>query len=184
MEISERLEPLPYEHPDLDLLREYQQLVKDLYIYSESKYPYDVFIWDSLIHGELTDSKYGDFNFMAVVEKVFGAKIPISQTNLLQKKHRDYFEFIEDKLVNKKPLKFYRDQYYMLNRFLGRIYTDNGALSEDEQKRMRIFAAKIWTLQSNSVRVFEFDCPSIQQLLMGKTEHGNWLGVHTISVET
>lgn len=183
-QISEILGTIPSHHPDFDLVVRYQQLLDGLVMYSEAAYPYEVFFWDVARHGELTDNRYQLFEYMTVVEKLFGNKLPISKSNVLQAKHREFFEFEGDKLANKKPLKFYRDKYLMWNRFVGRLYTDKGALAADEIFRMRAFAKEVWTLPPNLVTVFEFDNPVVQQFLMGKTSNGNWIGVHTITVET
>lgn len=184
MDIREKLGPIPPDHPDAHVVANYQQLVTGLYMYSEAQYPYEVFLWDSGTHGDLTSNDYRLFHFNTVVEQLFGEKIPIGKSNRLQEKHRDFFEFAGEKLLNRKPLRFYRDKYYMWNRFVGRIYTDNGALSKDELPKMRTFAQQVWTFQLNPIYVFEFDRPTFQQFMMGRTEHGNWLGMHTTSVET
>lgn len=183
MSVFDKLEPISECHPDAEQLALFQRLVDGLFMYSEDKQPYEVFLWDVEIHGSLLN-EYSDFNFMDVVEKLHDRRMPILRTSLLQSKHRDFFEFEGDKLKNRQPSKFYRTKYDAWNRFLGRIYTDNGALSTEEINQMRTFAKHVWELEPNSVRVFEFDSPAIQQYLMGQTPSGNWIGVHTVSVET
>ncbi|MBU2714474.1 nuclease A inhibitor family protein [Zooshikella harenae] len=184
MSIRDKLSPISANHPDAAILAQFRHLVEGLWMYSEDKQPYDVFIWDVTTHGELSVDPPYSFKYRNIVEKFHGKMIPIGKTSLLQEKHRSFFKFDGEKLANKKPLKFYRDQYQAWNRFVGRIYTDNGALTQDEIIKMRTLAKHLWKLESNTVRVFEFDSPIIQQYLLGRTENGNWLGIHTISVET
>lgn len=183
MDAYNKLGSIAKDHPDIELFTQFQNLVEDLWMYSETQQAYDVFIWDNKTHGALLN-EYSDFHFMSVVEKIHGERIPIRKSSLLQDKHRHFFVFEGDKLANKKPSKFYKNRYDVWNRFVGRIYTDNGPLNKQEIQRMRVLARHVWELEANSIRVFEFDSPTIQQYLMGKTENGNWLGIHTISVET
>ena len=152
-------------------------------MYSETIQPYHVFLWDVEAHGELSDDPRL-FSFMDVVERVHGQRRPIRKSSLLQDKHREFFEFRDGKLADERPSRFYKGNYDVWNRFVGRIYTDNGALNDEEIARMRFLARQVWELERNTVRVFEFDSPKIQQYLMGRTKNGNWLGIHTISVET
>ena len=181
--VQGKLGALPDNHVDKASVATFESLLENLYMYSEAKYPYKVFLWDTDLHGVLHDEPY-IFNYMEVVTKVHGEKRPILRSNLLQAKHKENFEFEGDKLKNKKPRKFYTTKYAALNRFMGRIYTDNGALNENETKAMRTFAEHALALELGSVHVFEFGKPVTQHYLMGKTEHGHWLGVHTVSVET
>lgn len=183
MNVSNKLGHISNSHPDAALLAQFQKLVDGLFMYSETRQPYDAFIWDVEMHGELLNN-FSDFIFIKVPEKIHGKRMLIRKNSLLQSKHRDFFRFDGDKLANKKPSKFYKTKYDAWNRFLGRIYTDNGILTPEEIKQMRAFAEQVWQLEQNSVRIFEFDSPTIQQYLMGRTKSGNWLGVHTISVET
>ncbi|MGI0119615.1 nuclease A inhibitor family protein [Zooshikella sp. RANM57] len=184
MSIRDKLSPISVNHPDAATLTQFSSLVEGLWMYSEDKQPYDVFIWDVATHGELLVDPPYSFSYRKIVEKIYGKMTPIGKTNLLQEKHRSFFEFDGEKLANKKPLKFYRDQYRVWNQFVGRIYTDNGALNQDEITKMRALAKQLWMLESNTVRIFEFGLPIIQQYLFGRTENGNWLGIHTVSVET
>lgn len=184
MSISKKLGLISKDHPDAKTLAHFQNLVDGLWMYSEDRQPYEVFIWDVIRHGELVVDPPNIFSHRKIVEKLYGKMTPIGKINLLQEKHRSFFEFDGEKLANKKPLKFYRDQYRVWNQFVGRIYTDNGALNQDEITKMRTLAKQLWMLESNSVRIFEFDAPIIQQYLFGRTDSGNWLGIHTTSVET
>lgn len=184
MNISDCLGSIPDSHPDADLLARFRELVDGLWMYSEAKYPYEVFLWEVAKHGKLSKDAY-IFDFMQVVKKLHQEKHIIRKASLLQEKHRAFFEFKGNKLAQKKPARFYKNNYDALNRFLGHIYTSKGGLLKAEEVfKMRALAKQIWQLESNTVRVFEFDYPTIQQYLMGKTENGNWLGIHTISVET
>lgn len=183
MSVTDKLEPISHDHPDAERLAQFQQLVDGLFMYSEDKQPYEVFLWDVEIHGNLLN-EFSDFQFQNVVEKLHDRRMPISRASLLQSKHWDFFEFDGDKLKNKKPSKFYKTTYDAWNRFVGRIYTDNGALNAEEITQMRVFATRVWELVPNSVRIFEFGSPTIHQYLMGQTPSGNWIGVHTVSVET
>lgn len=183
MNVNERLGSIAKNHPDANLLGKFRELVNGLWMYSEDRQPYDVFLWEVAKHGEISRDP-ALFDFMQVIEKVHGTKSVIRKSSLLQEKHRVFFEFDGNNLAKKKPSKFFKNRYDAFNRFLGRIYTDNGALEQEEILQMRTLAKQVWQLEPNTVRVFEFDSPVIQQYLMGRTENGNWLGIHTIAVET
>ena len=177
-----KLGEISEDHPDAGLLVQFRELVAGLRMYSEEgEEPYHVFLWDVETHGGLLND-FGDFRFIDVVKKMHGQRHPIQKSSLLLDKDREAFAFRDGKLANKKRSSFYKNRYDAWNRFVGHIYTDNGALDDEEIVRMRALAGQVWALEQDTVRAFEFGASTLQHYVMGKTENGNWLGIHATSV--
>lgn len=188
--------PLSQDNPDLKLLFSLKKYSANLALSSEGDYPYELFLWDVRSQGDFTIDKFLNVighqkNSVKFVEEVANKqdlKLEFDRDN------EPYFEIndIEYEIIQTSRLDFQDDylvecelysRYELFDRFFGYIYSDSGYWDEEIFLQYKHFSALVTDNLSN-IKVFRLVKTKVDLYLVGQTQQGNWIGIHTISIET
>ncbi|BAY83223.1 pentapeptide repeat protein [Calothrix parasitica NIES-267] len=199
------------DNPDLELLSSIKESSHGLHYISEGDYPYEVFLWDVKNQGYFSIDEliqivgYSD-NSLETVEEVpdkEDLKIAFHRENKSQfVEPYSYFienigyEIIEninselqnnldcqdDDLMEYEECEIYYSNS-LFDRFFGFICSGSDTWDEAILKSYKNFA-KVVTDNLTNIKIFRLGETRVHVYLVGQTINDNWIGIHTISIET
>lgn len=198
---------------DLELVASIKESSYNLSFISEGDYGYEVFLWDVNKRGQFTVNKFleiiGHPNYSYPSHRLGNIQeIPDKEDLKIAffKEHEPKpeepliidgieYEIIENppKPYSKPELDFSDDyvveceiyyKYRLLNHFFAFIYCDIGVLDNEASLNKYQIFARIVTDNLTNIKIFRLGETQVHVYLVGQTNNGNWIGIHTISIET
>lgn len=200
-------------NPDLELLSSIKESSHGLSFISEGDYGYEVFLWDVNKRGEFTVNRLlgiiGHPNYsypshrLGNIEEIpdkEDLKITFAREHEPKPKEPLIIDEIEYEIIENPPSPYakpkldYSDDYVveceiyhkyrLFNHFFAFIYCDIGILdNEASLNKYKIFA-RVVTDNLSDITIFRLGETQVHVYLVGQTKNGNWIGIHTISIET
>ena len=199
---------------DLELVASIKESSHGLYFISEGDYPYEVFLWDIKNRGEFTVDKFievighPDYSYpsyrLGNIEEVpdkEDLKLAFAKEHEPKPEEPLFIDGIEYQIIENPPNPYskpeldYSDdyvveceiysQYRLFDHFFGLVYGDGG-IWEDHKTILEGFLkfARIVTDNLSNITIFRLGETQVHVYLVGQTKNGNWIGIHTISIET
>ena len=202
------------DNPDLELLSSIKESSHGLSFISEGDYAYEVFLWDVNKQDEFTIKKliqivgYPDDSYpnhrLGNIEEVpdkEDLKIAFARENEPKPEEPLIIDGIEYEIIENPPNPYskqdldYSDEYVveckiyfkyrLFDHFFGFVYGDGGIWLDQEDILERFLKfARIVTDNLSNITLFRLGETQVHVYLLGQTKNGNWIGIHTISIET
>lgn len=199
-------------NPDLELLSFIKESSNELwFVLSEGYALYEVFLWDVNKQGEFTIDRliqvighpnYSYPNRRNIQEIPDKEDLKIAFFKELEPKPEEpliidgiEYEIIENppKPYSKPELDFSDDyvfeceiysKYELFDYFFGYVFCDGGRFEDDNFIDEYSNFARVVTDNLRNITVFRLGETKVHVYLVGQTNNANWIGIHTISIET
>lgn len=196
---------------DLELLSSIKESSHGLYYVSEGDYPYEVFLWDVNKQGYFSIDEliqiigYPDNSFETIEEvpdkehlkvayarkkkpqfvepySYFIENIGYEIIENINSYFQNDFDFQDDDLIECEECEIYYSNS-LFDHFFGFICSESDMWDDGILKRYKEFA-KVVTDNLSDITIFRLGETQVHVYLVGQTNNGNWIGIHTISIET
>ncbi|MGB3760648.1 MAG: pentapeptide repeat-containing protein [Rivularia sp. (in: cyanobacteria)] len=199
---------------DLEIVSSIKESSHGLSFISEGDYPYEVFLWDIKNRGEFTVDKliqiigHPDYLYpsyrLGNIEEVpdkEDLKLAFAKEHEPKPEEPLFIDGIEYQIIENPPSPYskqepdYSDEYVveceiyhkyrLFDHFFGFVYGDGG-IWENQTTILEGFLkfARIVTDNLSNITVFRLGETQVHVYLVGQTKNGNWIVIHTISIET
>ncbi len=199
---------------DLEIVSSIKESSHGLSFISEGDYGYEVFLWDVNKRGEFTVNKLiqiiGHPNYSypnhrwGNIEEVpdkEDLKIAFAREHEPQPEEPLIIDGIEYEIIENPPNPYskpdldYSDEYVveceiyskyrLFDHFFGFVYGDGGIWLDQKDILERFLKfARIVTDNLSDITIFRLGETQVHVYLVGQTKNGNWIVIHTISIET
>ena len=199
-------------NPDLELLSSIQESSHGLdFVLSEGDYPYQLLLWDANKRGKFSVNKFLEIighpnysypnrhNIQEIPDK---EDLKIAFFKELEPKTEEplIIDGIEYEIIENPPRPYskpeldYSDdvvieckiysKYELFDYFFGYVFCDGGRFEDDNFIDEYSNFAKVVTDNLRNITVFRLGETQVHIYLVGQTKNGNWIIIHTISIET
>ncbi len=202
------------ENPDLELLSSIKESSHGLwFVLSEGYALYEVFLWDSNKQGEFTIDKlirivgYPNYSYpnhrLGNIEEVpdkEDLKIAFAREHEPKPEEPLIIDGIEYEIIENPPNPYskpdldYSDDYVveceiyskyeLFDYFFGYVYCDGGRFEDEDFIDKYSNFANVVTDNLSNITLFRLGETQVHVYLVGQTKNGNWIVIHTISIET